>query len=175
MSYSIIFKTKIVKLSDGRLLHLDLSGCNNDNCGRKPDDWHGKIYTEEDFIKYAEGFKKDGKPTKKSEYFDLKIGSRRCSYYDYGCHLLRMMKRAITLDELKHSGKYVSFSRTDSADVYEDGTIRTMSLEEFHDYYYKKLFSCGIRYRLNRTLLESEKDIINAFENGNSVKIHISK
>ena len=46
MSYSIIFETKIIKLSDGRLLHLNLSGCNNDDAGRSRDDWNGKIYTE---------------------------------------------------------------------------------------------------------------------------------
>ena len=44
MSYSIIFETKIVKLSDGRLLHLDLSGCNNDTSGRSRDDWNGKRF-----------------------------------------------------------------------------------------------------------------------------------
>lgn len=38
MGYSIIFQTKIVKLSDGRILHLDRSGCNNDTEGRRPDD-----------------------------------------------------------------------------------------------------------------------------------------
>ena len=101
MSYSIIFETKIVKLSDGRLLHLDLSGCNNDTSGRSRDDWNGKIYTEDAFIKYAEGFMEDSKPAKESDGFDLKIGSRYCTWYDYGKHLLRMMKRAITLDELK--------------------------------------------------------------------------
>lgn len=55
MGYPIIFKTKIVNLSDGRILHLDLSGCNNDTEGRNNDDWKGKIYTKEDFINYAEG------------------------------------------------------------------------------------------------------------------------
>lgn len=39
MGYSIIFQTKIVKLSDGRILHLDRRGCNNDTEGRRPDDW----------------------------------------------------------------------------------------------------------------------------------------
>lgn len=42
MSYSIIFKTKTVKLSNGRILHLSLQGCNNDTEGRSPDDWRGK-------------------------------------------------------------------------------------------------------------------------------------
>jgi hypothetical protein len=174
MGYSIIFQTKIVKLSDGRFLHLDLSGCNNDDCGRDPDDWRGKIYTEDEFVKYAEGFMRGGKPTE--DCFDLKIGSRYCSMYDYGEHLLRMKKRAITLEELRHSGKYVSFNRVDGADVYDDdGNITTMSLKEFDDYCYEKLYNGGIRYRMNYTLLESEKDITNAFDNGDAVRIYISK
>ena len=34
MSYSIIFGTKIVNLSDGRDLHFFRSGCNNDDTPR---------------------------------------------------------------------------------------------------------------------------------------------
>lgn len=49
----------------------------------------------------------------------LKIGSRYCTYYDYGMHLLRMLKRAISFDELTHSGKYVSFSKIDGVTVFE--------------------------------------------------------
>lgn len=119
IGYSIIFKTKIVCLSDGRILHLSLSGCNNDTEGRKDDDWVGKIYTKEEFLEYAEGFTTDSKPSKDSCGFDLKIGSRYCTYYDYGMHLLRMLKRAISFDELTHSGKYVSFSKIDGVTVFE--------------------------------------------------------
>ena len=175
MSYSIIFETEIIKLSDGRLLHLDLSGCNNDTSGRSRDDWNGKIYTEDAFIKYAEGFMKDSKPSKESGGFDLKIGSRYCTMYDYGQHLLRMMKRAITLDELNHSGKYVSFNRIDGATVFEDGKEIEMTVKEFSSYYYKKIYNGGISYRINYTLLENEKDIIETFDIGNSVRIYISK
>lgn len=95
MGYSIIFQTKIVKLSDGRILHLDRRGCNNDTEGRRPDDWTGKIYTPEAFVAYAENFKQGSKPAKESDGFDLKIGSRYCTCYDYGEHLLRMLKRAV--------------------------------------------------------------------------------
>ena len=34
MSYPIIFETKIVKITDNRILHLSLSGCSRDNSGR---------------------------------------------------------------------------------------------------------------------------------------------
>lgn len=43
MSYSIIFDTKFIKLQDGRLLHLDRSGCNNDTAGRSLSDYTGKM------------------------------------------------------------------------------------------------------------------------------------
>lgn len=173
MSYSIVFRTKIIKLSDGRLLHLDLSGCNNDYRGRRCDDWNGKIYTKDDFVKYAEGFMEGSKPIKESDGFDLKIGSRYCTYYDYGKHLLRMLKRAVTFDELKQSGKYVSFDRIDGATVYEDDKEIKMSMKEFDSYFYKKLYHGGIKYRINYTPLNNEKDIVNTLDNGDSVKIYI--
>lgn len=175
MSYSIIFETKIIKLSEGRLLHLYLSGCNNDNAGRSRDDWNGKIYTEDAFVKYAEEFIKDSKPSKECNEFDLRIRSKYVTWYDYGKHLLRMMKKATTLEELRHSGKYVSFNRVDGATVFEDEKEIEMSMEEFDSYYYEKLYNGGIRYRINYTLLETEKDIVEAFDGGYGIRIYISK
>ena len=175
MSYSIIFETKIVKLEDGRLLHLDLSGCNNDNVGRSRDDWNGKIYTEDDFIKYAEGFMKDSQPSKECNGFDLKIRSKYVTWYDYGKHLLRMMKKAVTLEELRHSGKYVSFNRIDGTEVEVDGKWIVMSIEEFREYSRKKMYEGGCRYRILYTLLETEDEIVEALDSGKSVRIYISK
>ena len=94
MSHSIIFETKIVNLKDGRILHLDRSGCNNDNAGRSRDEFTGKIYTKEDFIKYAEHFINDD-----TNDYELQIGSKWSTYNNYGNHLLRMLKRAKTWDE----------------------------------------------------------------------------
>lgn len=75
MGYSIIFETKIVSLSDGRLIHFDLSGCNNDNCGRNRDEFIGIIYTHDGFIKYAERFKNGSNPLKECSSFDMRIGT----------------------------------------------------------------------------------------------------
>ena len=80
-----------------------------------------------------------------------------------------------TLEELRHSGKYVSFNRVDCATVFEDGKEIEMTMEEFDDYYYKKLYKGGIRYRINYTSLETEEDIIKAFDGGYGVRIYISK
>lgn len=175
MSYSIIFETKIVKLSDGRLLHLNLSGCNNDDAGRSRDDWNGKIFTEDAFIKYAEEFMTDGQPSEERDCFDLKIRSKCSTWYDYGKHLLRMMKRAVTFEELNHSGKHVSFKRIDGAEVVEDGKRITMSTEDFSEYLRKKMYEGGCRYRILYTPLETEADVIEALDGGKSLKIYIGK
>ena len=74
MSYSIIYETKVVNLPDGRILHLDRSGCNNDTEGREKGLFQGKVYTLEAFEQYIARFE-DGTPY---EGFDLRIGSRYC-------------------------------------------------------------------------------------------------
>lgn len=95
MGYSIIFKTIIVLLSDGRLIHFSRDGCNNDDAGRKEDEFTARIYSRSEFEKCAKGFMENSTPfAKDSTGFDLKIGSRPATYYDYGAHLLRMLKRA---------------------------------------------------------------------------------
>ena len=101
MSYPIIFETKIIKLKDGRLLHCSLQGCNNDTEGRNRGEFQPTIYTVDEFKKRIANFKKDSSPIKRSNCFDLKIGSRLASFYDYGSHLERMLRKAMTLEELK--------------------------------------------------------------------------
>lgn len=171
MSYSIIFETKIVKLSDGRLLHLSLSGCNNDNSGRSRDDWQGKIYTKDDFKKYVEGFMQGSRPTKETGEWDLKIRSRYCTMYDYGKHLLRMMNRAVTLDELQ-AQKCASFNRFDNVTVYENDKEAKMTMEEFETY---RSSHYTYKFRYNCTNLKNEKDIAEAFDNDYTVRIYIDK
>ena len=100
MGYSIVFETKVVKLKDGNLLLLSLDGCVNDTSGRQRDEFEGKIFTYNGLVAHAKSFQEGNKPYKKGGEFELKIKSRPCSYYDYGQHLLRMMKRAKTWDEL---------------------------------------------------------------------------
>lgn len=175
MSYSIIFKTKVLKLSDGRLLHLSLQGCNNDTEGRRDDDWRGKIYTKTKFVEYAENFMKDSKPIKESDGFDLKIGSRYCTWYDYGKHLLRMMDRATSFQDFIHSGRYITFERIDGFDVKEAGNIIFMSPKEFEEYYYHHIYQTSFSYTQKSSLLATEPDIIKAFDDKDVIRICISK
>lgn len=173
MSYSIIFKTKIIKLSDGRLLHLDLSGCNNDMHGRHHDDWAGTIYTEEEFLKKANDFKTGSLPVKESDGFDLKIGSRYCTFYDYGEHLLRMRKRAVTFDELLSSKKFITFQVIESVSVLDDGKMVTMSLPDFEKYFEEKKWEGMVKYQINYRHLEGEKEVVNALDGGELLRISI--
>ena len=59
MSYCIIFQTKMVKLPDGRILHLTRQGCNNDNQGRKRDDFAGTIRSEEETESFIRKYETD--------------------------------------------------------------------------------------------------------------------
>jgi hypothetical protein len=173
MSHSIIFETKFVKLSDGRLLHLDRSGCNNDTSGRSLSDFIGKIYTNEKLRDYTESFMKGGKPSK--EYRgELKIGNRYCSYYDYGEHLLRMSKRAISYDDFCSERRFRA-NRYDGVELYEPER-KTLTPKEFENYFYDSIYSGKrISYRRILTTLNNETEIIKSLENNQPVEFYVGK
>lgn len=103
MSYPIIFQTKVVKINDNEIIHFNRSGCNNDDEGRVANVYEAKIRTIEDFKRMAEGFIINSKPYKETGVFDLKVGSKWCSFYDYGMYLLRALKRADNLETFKNN------------------------------------------------------------------------
>lgn len=103
MSYPIIFQTKVVKINDNEIIHFNRVGCNNDTKGRVANIYEAKIRTIEDFKRMAEGFMINSKPYKETGIFDLKVGSKWCSFYDYGMYLLRALKRADDLETFKNN------------------------------------------------------------------------
>lgn len=139
MSYSIVFETKIVRLSDGRIIHFDRSGYNNDNAGRRKDDFSAKIYTVDEFIQKAEDYKKYSKPYKETDYMDLKIGSRSATCYDYGEHLLRMLKRAKPYTDFINS-MYFRVEHLTGIQLHKPAE-KFMTVEEFDKEFYKLLYS----------------------------------
>ncbi len=48
-----------------------------------------------------------------------------------------------------------------------------MSMKEFDSYYYDHINS-EVKYIINYTVLEAEKDIVTAFDSGESVRVYIS-
>lgn len=103
MSYPIVFQTKVVKINDNEIIHFNRVGCNNDDEGRVANVYEAKIRTIEDFKRMAEGFIINSKPYKETGVFDLKVGSKWCSFYDYGMYLLRALKRADNLETFKNN------------------------------------------------------------------------
>lgn len=103
MSYPIVFQTKVVKINDNEIIHFNRIGCNNDTAGRVANVYEAKICTVEDFKRMAERFIINSKPYKETGIFDLKVGSKWCSFYDYGMYLLRALKRADNLETFKNN------------------------------------------------------------------------
>ncbi len=177
MSYSIIFETKIVKLSDGRIIHFGLNGCNNDNNGRSRDDFHATLYSVEDFTKKAEDYKINSIPYKPEhrDCWQLKIGNRYCNMYDYGEHLLRMLNRAMPYSE------FVA-NRDITIDVLTGYEItrpeeKIVTPQEFDKLFYKYAYNGGITYRelLESVDVRNEQNIIEALENKKPLRIYIDR
>ena len=177
MGYPIVFETKIIRLSDGRLLYLDLSGCNNDDCGRSRDEFTAKLYSEADFKVYAKNFMADSRPYKETGGFDLRIGNRYGTYYDYGAHLLRMLSRALSWDKFMDSGRPVSIRKLDYVKVNVDGEEKTMSVQEYEDFALKELYRHDHQYSavLETTELKTESEVVEAIEKEDKLKIYIGR
>ncbi len=90
MSYSIIYQTKIVRLEDGRLLHLSRQGCNNDTAGREKGVFEGTVFTPETFEDFIKGYEESGEGD-----CEIKIASRWTDLRGYGKHLRRMLKKPL--------------------------------------------------------------------------------
>ena len=159
MSYSIIFETKVIALPDGRIIHLERSGCNNDEEGRVATEFYGKLYTKGEFDEYIKSFentKHDG------EGFEMKIGSRYCNLSDYGKHLRTMWNRAVPFEEFKNQRlnfytikiKGVELSNDDKS-FYPINEWKEIS----HEFIRK-----GIRYKLVKEHLTELSDIISYLE-----------
>lgn len=179
MSYPIIFETKIIKLSDGRILHCSLQGCNNDTCGRDREDFICKIYTKEEFEKLIESYKKDSQPYKISNVFDLKIGSRTCSIYDYGKHLETMLKRAKTLEELNKERIYYMrvLNSVEIIERKEDGKFNRIELnaEEWktEENKYEYRYDCYVTFHTDT--IREESEIVKTLENKLYYHFYIGK
>lgn len=167
MGYPVIFQTKIAKLPDGRLIHFDRSGCNNDEEGRVKGEFSATIYTEEDFIKRAEGFMDGSKPYKESQRFDLKICSRYASYYDYGKHLLRMLKRAENIDKII-ADNYFHAKYCEQVEIFEPER-KVVTIEEFRQIPY----GTPMRYRPMYKFTSDIDSIINLLEVGKQIIVTI--
>lgn len=171
MSYSIIFDTKFIKLTDGRLLYLERSGCNNDTAGRDLSDYIGKIYTYDELQKHVISLVKNGN----SNNWELKLRSKNITYYDYGKHLATMANRAKTYDEFI-SERYFTAKRYDGVNLLKNNEEKVLTPKEFHDCFYDLLYGKEpYSYRRILTSLSGEKEIINTLESGQHIEFYVGK
>lgn len=175
MGYSIIFETKIVKMEDGRIIHFDRSGCNNDNEGRKKNEFTGRVYNESDFVKFAENFKKNSKPFKNTDIWDLKIGNRCATMYDYGDHLLRMLKRAKRIEDFLKEYYFWAY-HFKGIELLSPEHKEITDKREIDKIFYDSIYTNnGIRYR---RMVDYPKDInviIGLIENNEPITFSITK
>lgn len=138
MSYPIIFQTKVVKINDNEIIHFNRIGCNNDDEGRVANVYEAKIRTIEDFKRMAEGFIINSKPYKETGVFDLKVGSKWCSFYDYGMYLLRALKRADNLETFKNNYAFRAtvIKGIEVTDI-DNAIHKVFSIKEYPDIFFE--------------------------------------
>ena len=174
MSYTIIRETKICKLENGDIIHFELSECNNDTEGRSRGDFKGKYYKAADWAAYIDRIENTERP---AEGWDLKIGNRYCCYADYGKHLRRMTKKAITFDELKygkgiHGTLYtgiIFFSESGKPEIIEDIAEANKIAAAVC---YGKIRG---KYSINTKLLYDIEEITEALKTGQTMTFYIGK
>jgi hypothetical protein len=176
MGHIIIFETKFVKLSDGRFLHFKRSGCNNDSNGRSRWDFGVELCTFEDVVTEINHWKTNYKPYKECNSMDLKIGSRCATMYDYGEHLLRMVKRAIPYEQFIKDFMFCVKLLTGFYVVTPEAPKETFyTVEAFEEL--NKLHRADVRYRrvTENVDVKNENEIIKLIEAHKIMDFYIEK
>lgn len=172
MSCSIVFETKIAILSDGRLIHFDRSGCNNDNSGRRKDDWTARILTAHELIKKLNDYQRGKKPFKDCGEFELKVCGKPATMYDYAKHLERMWQRALPYDEFIKKYQFQVEHLTAVELIQPENKM--MTVEEFHKEFYDILYTSGPTQWYNHYEypdIRDEAKIVDLIEKGEALRI----
>lgn len=117
MSYEIVFKTVVVENND-KIYHFFRSGCNNDDAGRKDDEFDVKVYdNKEHALKDIERFK--------GAFEDyLKLNSKFVTYDYYYRYLKKKIEKPLSFEKFKKD-YYYSFSLLESISCKNNGVNYT--------------------------------------------------
>lgn len=130
MSYSIIFDTHVIKATDGGYIEISRTGCNNDDEGRRPDEYHGTYYTAEELNSRIAKYQADTET-----HWMLRIGTRYATMKQYGDYLKRKAGKAQTwnefIEENHFFGKQLkAIQNTDTRKQYTPADFNTLPYSE---------------------------------------------
>ena len=177
MSYPVIFETKILKLSNDKIIHFYRQGGNNDREGREKHTFKAELYTTNDFLMMVDKYQKNSKPFKEVQqnYFDLKIQGKSATMFDYGSHLKRMLKRGLNYDDFMQSYfiDILSYDGIELVTPYH----QIMSYEEFDQKYNELLKNEKFSYRLivSCQKFENEKQLEDIIQNNPRLEFKLFK
>ena len=164
MSYGIVFQTVMVE-KENKIYWFNRSGCNNDDFGRKAEDFTLKIYdNKETALKDIERFKGCFEN-------DLKLSGKFVSYDYYYNYLKKKIEKPLSYEKFK-SDYCNGFSQLKSIKCLNNNCEYIP--QEFNSIYYDLLKEYNsIRIMYNYQDLEFE-DLTN-IEDLKSVRIYIKK
>lgn len=181
MGYSIIFQTKMLDLGDGRIIHFSRSGCNNDNEGREKDIFQAELTNIAELTKQAKKYMEISKPYKESGVFELKIGGRPCSFYDYGKHLLRALKNAETIEDFEKNNSITVkvFDGIEILDPYYEKILYKDYPNVIEDFFFRRGRFSGnhkpLKFSYLRSFSYDVTGIIDAITNKKAAEIKIQR
>ena len=122
MSYSIIFKSYVVE-HNGKIYHFLRQGCNNDDSGRRDDEFSVDVYNnKEQALKDIERFKGNTEDT-------LKINSKYTTYDNYYNYLKKKIEKPMSFVQFRQDYFY-SFKSIDGIYCWDNQTI--YSVDEYN-------------------------------------------
>lgn len=164
MRYEIVFATIIVE-KNGKIYHFNRSGCDNDDFGRKADDFTLKIYDNKELaLKDIQRFK---------NCFDenLKLNGKFVSYDYYYNYLKKKIEKPLSYEKFK-SDYCNSYSQLKSIKCLNNDC--EYNPQEFNSVYYDLIKQYnGIKVMYNYQDLDFED--LTGIEDLSSVKIYIKK
>ena len=163
MSYAIVFQTLMVE-KNNRIYHFSRCGCNNDDCGRKADDFTLKIYeNKEEALNDIKRFEND--------FEDILKINNKMVYFDYYYHYLKKkIEKPLSYEKFK-SDYCSGFSQL--VEIICKNNNRTYKPNNFNKIYYdllKEFGSISLKYHYDNNI--QFDDLTNEMQN---LRIYIKK
>lgn len=160
MSYEIIFKTVIVE-KENKIYHFSRSGCNNDDQGRKDDEFILKVYENK------ESALNDILWFKGCTEYELKLNSKFVNYDYYYNYLKKKIEKPLSYDQF-NKNYYTCFQKLEN--------ILCINNNTYYDNFNNEIYYNLLKEFKNIRLLYNYKDVnFNELDNNFTGRIYIKK